>query len=107
MSLWSKDGNFQNIISNLGLNHFKNYFDVYVFGTLFYQYLCPLAYLTFTYTKMSFKLWKNPTPGIGNEEITKTKSIKMMVSIVAVFAICWLPYQIFSTLKVLWIDFNK
>ena len=47
------------------------------------------------------------TPGIGNELHTKKKSIKMMIFVVIVFAITWLPYQVFCTLKVLWIDFNK
>ena len=110
-SMWKlakfRNNQFQGIISNLGSTYFRSYFDIYIFATLIYQYLAPLIILSFAYTLMSMKLSKNPTPGVGNECNTKKKSIKMMIVIVIVFAITWLPYQVFCTLKVLWIDFNK
>ena len=40
-----------------------NTFDVYMIITLVYQYIIPLVYLIFAYTRMAVKLWRNKIPG--------------------------------------------
>ena len=40
-----------------------NTFDVYMIITLVYQYIIPLVYLIFAYTRMALKLWRNKIPG--------------------------------------------
>jgi anaerobic C4-dicarboxylate transporter len=59
-----------------------------------------------TLTTLNFK--KKTTLGPANEEATianKKRSIKMMISLVVVFTVCWLPWHIFQTLiNWLWND---
>ena len=48
--------------------------------------------------------------GISDESISvvnKKKSIKMMIAVVVSFALCWLPYHLFTTIQIIWHDFNK
>ena len=40
-----------------------NRFDSYMITTLVYQYILPLGYLIFAYTRMALKLWRNKIPG--------------------------------------------
>ena len=59
-----------------------------------------------TLATLNFK--KKTTLGPANEEATianKKRSIKMMISLVVVFTVCWLPWHIFQTLiNWLWND---
>ena len=50
-------------IHSLGDKYSMNTFDIYIYGTLVYQYIIPLGYLIFAYTRMAFKLWRNKIPG--------------------------------------------
>ena len=77
----------------------------YCFATL-YQYVFPMIYLSYAYTNMCLKLWNHPIPGNENEHQSNRKSIKMMICIVANFAICWLPWHIFHTIEIVWPDFS-
>ena len=77
----------------------------YCFATL-YQYVFPMIYLSYAYTNMCLKLWNHPIPGNENENHSNRKSVKMMICIVANFAICWLPWHIFHTIEIVWPDFS-
>ena len=50
-------------IYNIGDKFSMNTFDVYMIITLIYQYIIPLVYLVFAYTRMAMKLWRNKIPG--------------------------------------------
>ena len=74
-------------------------FDTYMIALITSQYLCPLAILSYVYTRMCTKLWKNQTPGNAQADrdetllLQKRRCIKSMISVVVVFGICWLPYH--------------
>ena len=60
-------------------------------------YLVPLLIICIFYSIISFKLWARRIPGnpteviLRNVEISKRRTIKMLIIIVVVFALCWLP----------------
>ncbi|XP_002731479.1 substance-K receptor-like [Saccoglossus kowalevskii] len=64
-------------------------------------YVAPLTVLSFTYTKVAMKLWTRSIPGNADQgrdashNRSKKKTIKMLVSIVVLFALCWMPLNLF------------
>ena len=65
------------------------------------SYLIPLAIISTLYGKTAHAIWFRSTPGnrlTGTqqrmEEINKKRVVRMLVIIVAVFAVCWLPAQL-------------
>ena len=60
-------------------------------------YLVPLFFIAIFYSIVSVKLWRrripgNPTPANQrNAELSKRRTIKMLIIIVTIFALCWLP----------------
>ncbi|XP_073241668.1 QRFP-like peptide receptor [Porites lutea] len=60
-------------------------------------YLVPLIVICIFYSIISFKLWARRIPGnptevsLRNEELSKRRTIKILIIIVVVFALCWLP----------------
>ncbi|XP_041485524.1 substance-K receptor-like [Lytechinus variegatus] len=67
-------------------------------------YVVPLIVLTFTYTVVGMRLWGRSMPGNADftrdmtQERAKRKVIKMLVTIVLTFALCWLPLHIYQLL---------
>ena len=83
-------------------------YDIYMLVLLFYQYFIPLLILAFVYGKMSVILWETKTPGNADDErdknifLQKKKSVKMMVTVVVTFGLCWLPWHAFHCAKLVW-----
>ncbi|XP_066593738.1 RYamide receptor-like isoform X2 [Prorops nasuta] len=71
----------------------------------FLQYLTPLVIISFVYARMALRLWGSKAPGNAEDSRdanlmkNKKKVIKMLVIVVALFAICWLPLQTYNVLQ--------
>ncbi|XP_049271740.1 RYamide receptor isoform X2 [Rhipicephalus sanguineus] len=69
------------------------------------QYFFPLLTICFVYARMGLKLKESKSPGNaqGARDAgilkNKKKVIKMLFVIVALFAFCWLPYQLYNVLR--------
>ncbi|XP_024084634.1 RYamide receptor-like [Cimex lectularius] len=69
------------------------------------QYLTPLCVISYAYARMALRLWGSRAPGNAqhsrdaNLMRNKKKVIKMLVIVVALFAICWLPLQTYNVLQ--------
>ncbi|XP_074641411.1 G-protein coupled receptor 83-like [Tubulanus polymorphus] len=80
-------------------------FERYIFlGTFLTQFCIPLAVITLAYGRIAQKLWMRVTLGhvTQDQQIihlrTKKKTIKMLMVVVAVFAMCWAPLHIYYLL---------
>lgn len=77
------------------------------------QYIIPLCVITFAYAHMSLKLWGARAPGNAleirdaNHMKNKKKVIKMLVLVVALFALCWLPLQSYLLLQSFFPSINE
>ncbi|XP_052068522.1 RYamide receptor-like [Mytilus californianus] len=72
-------------------------------GVLFFlQYINPLVILIVTYGRISYVMWAVKTPGEAMSSRdqrmseSKRKIIKMMITVVVIYAICWLPLNIIN-----------
>ncbi|KAM3910468.1 G-protein coupled receptor 83-like [Leptodactylus fuscus] len=80
---------------------FWKYLDLSTFVLL---YLLPLLIITITYSRLAKKLWmRNAIGDITTEQYithrkNKKKSIKMLVLVVVVFAVCWFPLNCYVVL---------
>ncbi|XP_069066329.1 G-protein coupled receptor 83-like [Pleurodeles waltl] len=80
---------------------FWKYLDLCTFLLL---YLLPLVIITIAYTRLAKKLWmRNAIGDITTEQFithrkNKKKSIKMLVLVVVVFAVCWFPLNCYVLL---------
>ncbi|XP_059478219.1 neuromedin-K receptor-like [Neocloeon triangulifer] len=76
------------------------------------QYFVPLCVISAVYVRMGLRLWGSRAP--GNAENTrdanllrnKKRVIKMLVIVVAIFAICWLPLQSYNVLQDIYPQIN-
>ena len=72
------------------------------------QFWIPLGLISFIYAKLCFRIWNNQVPGNPHNDrdyhlwFQKKKSVKMMISVVAVFSLCWLPWHTFYIIKLIW-----
>ncbi|XP_013773885.2 RYamide receptor-like [Limulus polyphemus] len=61
------------------------------------QYFLPLIVLIFTYTRIAIVVWGKRTPGEAEDNrdhrlaASKRKMVKMMITCVTAFTLCWLP----------------
>ncbi|XP_035210764.1 RYamide receptor-like isoform X1 [Stegodyphus dumicola] len=69
----------------------------YSMALMVLQYFFPLAVLIYTYTRIAVVVWGKRTPGEAQDArdqrmaASKRKMIKMMITVVSVFTLCWLP----------------
>lgn len=81
---------------------------VYTLFILFLTYMVPLTILSITYSIVGCILWRRTLPGQVDEARDQQqnratrKIVKMLVTIVVLFALCWLPLHAF----ILTVDFN-
>ena len=62
-------------------------------------FLLPLAVMSVLYTIVARKLWLHEVPVDHNQqeqEIPKKKVVRMLIIVVAVFAVCWLPVHVYQ-----------
>ncbi|XP_048510922.1 RYamide receptor isoform X2 [Athalia rosae] len=77
------------------------------------QYLTPLAVISFVYARMALRLWGSRAPGNAQDSRdanlmkNKKKVIKMLVIVVALFAVCWLPLQTYNVLQYTYPEINE
>ncbi|EDV30401.2 uncharacterized protein Dana_GF23269, isoform B [Drosophila ananassae] len=68
------------------------------------QFVLPLVVLIFTYTRIAIAVWGKRPPGEAENSRdqrmarSKRKMIKMMLTVVIVFTMCWLPFNILQLL---------
>ncbi|CAH2071548.1 unnamed protein product, partial [Iphiclides podalirius] len=80
------------------------YSERYTLVLLTLQFALPLAALVGTYSRIAYVVWGVRPPGEAQSDRdsrmqnSKRKMVKMMVTVVAVFVVCWLPLNIFIML---------
>ncbi|XP_076167648.1 RYamide receptor isoform X2 [Ptiloglossa arizonensis] len=78
----------------------KRYY--YSIALLVLQYVIPIMVLVFTYTSIAVMVWGTRPPGeaenVRDQRMarSKRKMVKMMVTVVIVFTVCWLPFNILN-----------
>nr|ALM88315.1 neuropeptide receptor A19 [Chilo suppressalis] len=76
----------------------------YTCALLAFQFLLPLSALICTYVRIAHVVWGGRPPGEAQSardnrmQRSKRKMIKMMVTVVVVFTVCWLPLNVFIIL---------
>ncbi|XP_067136190.1 LOW QUALITY PROTEIN: RYamide receptor-like [Centruroides vittatus] len=69
----------------------------YSMALMILQYFFPLTVLIYTYTRIAIVVWGKRTPGEAEDvrdqrlAASKRKMIKMMITCVTAFTLCWLP----------------
>ncbi|XP_054155310.1 substance-K receptor-like [Oppia nitens] len=77
------------------------------------QYLIPLVIISYAYLRMCVHLYlDDEAPANSRVDAThvnrnKKRVIKMLFIVVALFGICWLPYQLYNILQEIYIEINK
>ena len=70
------------------------------------NYALPLAIICILYAIIAHKIWFHEAPGNVSSEnqqgrlMTKRKVVRMLIIIVSVFALCWLPGQVYQLMLV-------
>ncbi|XP_058822027.1 RYamide receptor-like isoform X1 [Topomyia yanbarensis] len=78
----------------------------YTTTLLMTQFVIPLLVLIYTYTRIAIVVWGKRPPGEAENSRdqrmakSKRKMIKMMVTVVIVFTICWLPFNFLMVIDV-------
>ncbi|ODM94327.1 Neuropeptide Y receptor, partial [Orchesella cincta] len=103
-------GKLKPFCANLGLSStFRTY---YTLGIVIIQYFFPLIIITGAYAHMATKLWGTTAPGNKEESRdavvlrNKKKVIKMLALVVLLFALCWLPLQMYQYINIIWFCFH-
>ena len=96
-TLLLKDGNYHCSVSWEPLANSWEASRIYFSFLFIALYLIPLIIIALFYTIVSFKLWIRRIPGnpsaanVRHAELSKRRTIKMLIVIVIVFSLCWLP----------------
>ncbi|XP_025195454.1 RYamide receptor isoform X2 [Melanaphis sacchari] len=96
-SNWHKQCGLYICNENWSSEKVRHYYNV---ALLVLQYCIPFIVLLFTYVNIGVVVWGKRTPGEAQNSRdvrmakSKRKMIKMMVTVVIAFTVCWLPYNI-------------
>ena len=96
-TLLLQDGNYHCSVSWEPLANSWEASRIYFSFLFIALYLIPLIIIALFYTIVSFKLWIRRIPGnpsaanVRHAELSKRRTIKMLIVIVIVFSLCWLP----------------
>ncbi|CAG2233738.1 LKR [Mytilus edulis] len=78
---------------------------------LLMQYVIPLSVISFSYIRITQRLWQSTFPGIksglhrdNRRRKNMKKVVKMLMIVVCLFSFCWLPLQTYNILYVFWAD---
>ncbi|KAF7268202.1 tachykinin-like peptides receptor 99D isoform X1 [Rhynchophorus ferrugineus] len=76
---------------------YEYYFNV---AFLIITYLVPILSMTYTYARIGIELWGSQSIGECTQRQmdnikSKRRVVKMMMVVVIIFAVCWLPYQLY------------
>ncbi|XP_070531915.1 prokineticin receptor 2-like [Ptychodera flava] len=72
------------------------------------EFVVPLIIITVAYSIIARKLWFRQIPGSRGQltqsqevavEESKRKSIRMLIIVVVLFALCWIPYYVYGILR--------
>nr|XP_050052440.1 RYamide receptor-like [Dermacentor andersoni] len=92
------DGTYYDCHENWDENAGKVYTAV-IFTVTF---LTPMLVLTYTYSSIGWKMWRHTSPGNADirrdqQQLTaKMKVVKMLATVVVMFAVCWLPIHLMN-----------
>ncbi|XP_001652376.3 tachykinin-like peptides receptor 99D [Aedes aegypti] len=74
----------------------------YVYNVIFMflTYFLPIGSMSFTYARVGLELWGSKSIGECTQRQlenikSKRRVVKMMMVVVVIFAVCWLPFQIY------------
>ena len=77
-------------------------YQVYTILLVIVQFIIPYSIMVTKYLRVCVRLWTNQPPGNSDEHRdsmmlkNKKKSVIMMLTVIAVFGLCWLPWHVFS-----------
>ncbi|KAJ6222829.1 hypothetical protein RDWZM_001374 [Blomia tropicalis] len=80
---------------------YKSYYTVLL---MVLQYGLPFSVLVFTYSRIAYVVWGKQVPGEADDcrdakmAASKRKMIKMMITCVVTFTLCWLPLNILNVI---------
>lgn len=80
----------------------------YSVALMLLQYFLPLTVLVFTYSRIAMVVWGKRTLGETPARVdriarSKRKMTKMMVTVVMVYTLCWLPFNVLMVVRELWV----
>ncbi|XP_049301161.1 tachykinin-like peptides receptor 99D isoform X3 [Anopheles funestus] len=86
----------------------------YVYNIVFMllTYFLPIGSMTFTYARVGLELWGSKSIGECTQRQldnikSKRRVVKMMMIVVIIFAVCWLPFQIYFIITSYYPDLTK
>ncbi|XP_054706482.1 tachykinin-like peptides receptor 99D [Uloborus diversus] len=83
---------------------------MYQYGLVALQYVLPLCFIAFAYGKMGMRLRMEGCVTAPRDDTVlknKKKVIKMLSIVVALFGICWLPFQTYNVLQEMMPQINE
>ncbi|XP_064620038.1 neuropeptide Y receptor type 2-like isoform X1 [Lineus longissimus] len=94
-------GRMKDFCDNIWPEVFRKMYTIYL---VVLQYILPLSVILCAYIRVGCRVWGSKSPGFAVDSRdriinrNKRKVIKMLIVVVALFALCWLPLQAYHLL---------